>query len=273
MVNDVGDSTVCRKFELKDRVAVITGGSRGIGRAVALSFAELGADIVLVSRKMENLKKVEEEISQKGVKALSIAANLRYAAEIDKVVSTIENHFSKVDILVNNAGTNPAFDSVLNITEDVWDIIMELNLKSYFFLSQKIAAIMKKGGKGSIINISSEAGLRPMVGLGVYSISKAAVNMLTQVLAQELGTHNIRVNAIAAGIVKTGFAEALWNNPVVAKSTAEDTVLDWIMEPEDLVSAAAYLASDASSHMTGQVLLIDGGHYPTAKKMMSLFKK
>lgn len=259
------------RFCLRGKVALITGGSRGIGRAIALGFAEAGADVAIASRKLADLETVAKEIQQRGRKAVAIAANLRHLPEIEKAMERVKEEFGRVDIIVNNAGTNPVFGSVLDATEEAWEVIMGLNLKGYFFLSQKVGEIMRQQGGGCIINITSEAGFRPVLGLGVYSISKAGVIMLTQVLAQEWGQYNIRVNAIAPGVVKTRFAQALWDNPVISKITQENTALNWLAEPEDIVGAAIYLASDASRHMTGQTLVLDGGHFSSVRTLLALF--
>ena len=185
------------KFRLPGKVALITGGSRGIGKAIALGLAEAGADIILASRKLPDLEMVAQEIIHMGRRALPVSANVRYLQEIDSLVKKAMEEFGHIDILVNNAGTNPVFGSVFNIDEKAWDVTTGLNLKGYFFLSQAVGKVMRDKGGGAIINIASEGGIRPGVGMGVYCISKAGVIMLTQVLAQEWGQYNIRVNAIA----------------------------------------------------------------------------
>lgn len=186
------------KFQLSNKVALITGGSRGIGRAIALGLAEAGADIVLASRKLPDLEMVAHEISRMGRKALPIAANIRYMEEIDNLIDRAVTEFGHIDILVNNAATNPVFGSVFDIEEKAWDVTLSLNLKTCFFLSQKTGKIMRHNSKGgNIINIASEDGIRPRVGLGVYAITKAGLIMLTRVLAEEWGQYNIRANAIA----------------------------------------------------------------------------
>jgi dehydrogenase/reductase SDR family protein 4 len=257
------------KFHLEGKIALVTGGSRGIGRSIALGLAEAGADVVIASRKLPDLEAVAQEITQLGRKALPVAANVRHLPEIDNLVRKAVNEFGRIDILVNNAGTNVVYESVFNIDEKAWDVIMGLNLKGYFFLSQAVGKIMRGKGGGSIINTASETGIRPGVGMGVYSISKAGVMMLTKVLAQEWGQYNIRANAIAPGVVKTRLSTALQSNPVIRQTTEDSTALGRIAEPEEIVGAALFLASDASSYMTGQTLVLDGGHFSSVRTLLS----
>ena len=257
------------KFRLEGKVALVTGGSRGIGRSIALGLAEAGADVALASRKLPDLEAVAQEITSKGRKALPVAANVRHLPEIDSVVEKTMSEFGRIDVLVNNAGTNVVFDSVFNLDEKVWDVIIGLNLKACFFLSQAVGQIMRDKGGGSIINIASEEGIRPGVGRGIYAISKAGVIMLTQVLAQEWGQYGIRANAIAPAVVKTRLSTALWSDPVIRARTEDNTALGRIAEPEEMVGAALFLASDASSYMTGQTLALNGGHYASVKTLLS----
>ncbi|MBI2869748.1 MAG: glucose 1-dehydrogenase [Chloroflexi bacterium] len=256
------ENNVLDRFSLEGKVALVTGGSRGIGRAIALDLAAAGADIALAARKPPDLEKTAAEISACGRTALAVPVNLRHLPEIENLVRKTLESFGRIDILVNNAGTNPFYGSVFDIQEKAWDVTMGLNLKATFFLSQRVAGVMRERGSGGVIvNIASEAGVRPMAGLGVYSMSKAGVVMLTQVLAQELGQYGIRVNAIAPGIVRTEFSQALWDNPVIRKSAEDSAALGRIAEPDEVAGAALFLASEASSYITGQTILLDGGHY------------
>ena len=264
-----GKESFLDKFCLAGKVALITGGSRGIGKAIALALAEAGADIIIASRKLPDLQVAAQEVSQTGRRVLAVPANVRHLPEIDNLVKKSIEEFGHIDILVNNAGTNPVFGSVFNINETAWEVTIGLNLKGYFFLSQAVGKIMRDKGGGTIINISSVAGIKPDVGLGVYSISKAGVIMLTQVLAQEWGQYNIRVNAIAPGVVRTKFSELLWTDPVMVKETKKNTALGRIAEPEEIANAALFLASEASSYMTGQTLLLDGGHFSSVRTLLS----
>ena len=256
------------KFQLTGKVALVTGGSRGIGRAIALGLAEAGCDVVLASRKLPDLEAVAEEIAALGRKALPISANVRHLGEINALVDKATGEFGHIDILVNNAGTNLMVGSVFDVDEGAWDVIMGLNLKGCFFLSQAVGKVMKDEGGGSIVNIASAAGFRPDVGLGVYSMSKAGVIMLTKVLAQEWGQYNIRVNAIAPGTVKTRLSEALWSNPVIREKLEDNTALGRVAEPEEIVGAALFLASEASSYMTGQTIVLDGGHFASVRSLL-----
>jgi dehydrogenase/reductase SDR family protein 4 len=257
------------RFRLQGRVALVTGGSQGIGRAIALGLAEAGADVVLASRKLPNLEAVAEEISAMGRRALAVPANVRHLVEIDKLVKKAMDEFGRIDILVNNAGTNPVFGSAFDIDEKAWEVIIGLNLKGYFFLAQQVGKVMRQRGGGTIINVASKGGVDPSVGIGTYCISKAGVIMLTKVLAQEWGQYNIRVNAIAPALVKTQFAKALWDNPVVSKTFVDNTVLGRIAEPEEMVGVALFLASEASSYMTGQTVVLDGGHFASVRTLLS----
>jgi NAD(P)-dependent dehydrogenase (short-subunit alcohol dehydrogenase family) len=178
--------------------------------------------------------------------------------EIDNLVKRVLEEFGRIDILVNNAATNPTMAQAIDIDERAWDSIMNLNLKGLFFLSQAVAKVMREKGGGKIINVASVAGITPDI-LPIYSISKAGVIMATKVMAQQWAQFNIRVNAIAPGLTKTRFSEALWKNPDILKMAMSRTPLARPAEPEEMVGAIIYLASDASSYVTGQVIAIDGG--------------
>jgi len=262
-----GGQSFLDKFRLPGKVALVTGGSRGMGKAIALALAEAGADLILASRKLPDLQAAAQEISQTGRKVLAVPTNVRHLSEIDSLVKKSVEEFGHIDILVNNAGANPQYDSVFKVDERLWEAIIGLNLKGYFFLSQAVGEIMRDKGGGTIINISSGTGFQPQVGLGVYSISKAGIVMLTKVLAQEWGQYNIRVNCIAPGDVRTRFSEALWKNPVLLKEIENNTVLGRMAEPEEIANAAIFLASEASNYMTGQTLLLDGGHFSSVRTM------
>jgi NAD(P)-dependent dehydrogenase (short-subunit alcohol dehydrogenase family) len=191
-------------------------------------------------------------------KSLAIAAHVGKLEEINNLVSKVKGEFGRIDILVNNAGTNPTMDQAIDIEERAWDSIMNLNLKGLFFLSQVVAKLMKEQGGGKIVNVASVAGITPDI-LPIYSISKAGVIMATKVMAQQWAKYNIRVNAIAPGLTKTRFSEALWSNPEILQGAISTTPMRRVAEPEEMVGAVIYLASDASSYVTGQVIAIDGG--------------
>lgn len=246
-------------FSLEGKVALITGGSRGIGRAIALAFADAGAEVVVSSRKLADLQKVADEIRGLGRRSLAIAAHGGKLEDLSQLADTVKAEFGRIDILVNNAAANPVYGPILEIQEPAWDLIMSVNLKGYCFLSQAVAKIMIDQGGGKIINIASTGGISPERGIGVYCISKAGVIMLTKVMASEWGQFNIRVNAIAPGLVQTRMSQALWGNPDYLQETMKHTPLGRIAQPDEIAGAAIYLASDASSYMTGQTLILDGG--------------
>ena len=246
------------EFSLKNKIVLITGASRGIGEATAIGLAQAGADLAIASRKLPDLEKVAEEIKKTGRKCVPVAAHVGKTEEINNLVKRVLEEFGKIDILVNNAATNPSMAAAIDIDERAWDSIMNLNLKGLFFLSQAVARVMKGKGGGKIINVASVAGITPDI-LPVYSISKAGVIMATKVMAQQWAPYNIRVNAIAPGLTKTRFSEALWKNPDILQMAMSRTPMARPAEPEEMVGAIIYLASDASSYVTGQVIAVDGG--------------
>jgi len=248
------------QFSLEGKVALITGGSRGIGKATAIGFANAGADVVVASRKLPDLELVADEIKGLGRKSLAVAAHVGRLEQINSLVETVVDEFGRIDILVNNAGTSPVFTLALDLEERAWDAIMNLNLKGLFFLSQAVARVMKEHGGGKIINVASMDGFKPEYKVGAYAISKAGVVMVTKVMALELAEHNIRVNAIAPGPIHTRLLDSHW---VVAPEDKEEVIkrvaLKRIAEPEEIAGAMIYLASDASSYVTGQTFIVDGG--------------
>ena len=245
-------------FSISGKVALVTGGSRGIGKAIAVGLAKFGADVAIVSRKLPDLEEVATEIKELGRRSIAVSAHVGRVEEISSLVPKIKDELGRIDILVNNAGTNPTMDQAIDIEERAWDSIMNLNLKGLFFLSQAVARMMKEQGGGKIINVASVAGITPDI-LPVYSISKAGVIMATKVMAQQWAQYNIRVNAIAPGLTKTRFSQALWNNPDIVQGVITRTPLRRVAEPDEMVGAAIFLASDASSYVTGHVLVVDGG--------------
>jgi NAD(P)-dependent dehydrogenase (short-subunit alcohol dehydrogenase family) len=246
------------ELSLKNKVVLLTGASRGIGHAAAIGLAEAGADLAIASRKLPDLEKVAAEIKKLGRKCVPIATHVGRIEEINSLVKKVLDEFGKIDILVNNAATNPSMASAMDIDDRAWDSIMNLNLKGLFFLSQAVARTMKERGGGKIINIASIAGISPDI-LAVYSISKAGVIMATKVMAQQWGQYNIRVNTVAPGLTKTKFSEALWGNPDILNIAMSRTPLARPAEPEEMVGAIIFLASAASSYVTGQVIAVDGG--------------
>jgi len=246
------------QFSLEGKVALVTGGSRGIGQATALGFARAGADVAIASRKLPDLEKVADQIRGLGRRSLAVAAHMGRTDEIKNLVDTVVGEFGTINILVNNAGANPVMDSALDIEERAWDTIMNLNLKGLFFLSQAVARVMKEHGGGTIISVASTAGLRPGA-LPVYGISKAGVIMATKIMAHEWAKYNIRANVIAPGLLRTRFSEALWNNPAILNAALTGTPMKRIGEADEVVGTMIYLASDASSYVNGAVITLDGG--------------
>ncbi len=246
-------------LSLQGQVALVTGASRGIGRAIALAFADAGADVAISSRKLPDLEKVAAEIQALGRKALAVPAHNREPEDLRRLVVTVQEQFGRIDILVNNAATNPVMALLVDVEEKAYDQIMNTNVKGYFLMSQLVGQIMIKQGGGNIINISSVGGVSPDPWLGVYCISKAAINMITKAFAKELGEHNIRVNAIAPGVVKTRFSQALWTNDALMEEEFKHTPLKRIAEPEEVAQLALHLVSPASAYITGQIIVMDGG--------------
>ena len=247
------------EFSLEGKVALITGASRGIGRAIALRFARAGAGVVVSSRKLENVQSVVSEIESAGGKALAVQAHVGRTDDATTLVARTLEAFGRVDVAVNNAGTNPHFGPLLTADEGQWNKILDTNVTSIFRVCKAIAPHMEAQGGGKIINIASITGLRPSPGMGVYSVSKAAILTLTQVLAVELGRANIQVNAIAPGVIKTRFSEVLWQTSQIAEPILSRTPLGRFGEPEDVAGLALYLASPDSNFVTGGVFVVDGG--------------
>jgi NAD(P)-dependent dehydrogenase (short-subunit alcohol dehydrogenase family) len=247
------------EFSLEGKVAVVSGASRGIGRAIALRFAQAGAKVVVSSRKLEGVQAVADEIEASGGEALALRAHVGRMDDVAALVTQTVETFGRVDVMVNNAGTNPHFGPLLTADEGQMDKTLDVNLIGVFRGCKAVAPLMEEQGGGKIINIASVAGLRPGSGMGIYSISKAGVIMLTQVLAVELGPANIQVNAIAPGVIKTRFSQVLWQTPEFAEPTLRSLPAGRFGEPEDVAGLALYLASPASDYVTGAVFVVDGG--------------
>ncbi len=251
--------TPISQFDLLGKVALITGASRGIGAAIAHSYSAAGARVVLSSRKQADLDAVAATIQAAGGEALAIAAHTGDAAGVQSLIDRATEHFGGIDILVNNAATNPHFGPILTSDESHWDKILDVNIKGYFRLVQGSVPSMQARGGGKIINIASIAGQAPLAGMGIYSVSKAAVLMLTEVLAVELAAENIQVNAIAPGFVKTAFSRAIWDNPEIHDAVIARIPQRRIADVEEVTGIALYLASAASSFTTGATFTVDGG--------------
>ncbi|NUQ38609.1 MAG: glucose 1-dehydrogenase [Caldilineales bacterium] len=257
-------------FDLTGKVAVVTGASRGIGRAIASAFAAAGAGVVLSSRKQAELDAVAAEIRAQGGQALAVAAHTGDEAAVAALFDEAVQAFGGVDILVNNAGTNPHFGPILTAEESHWQKTLDVNVMGYFRVAKHAAAAMQARGGGKMINVASVAGRVPLPGMGVYGVSKAAVLMLTQVLAAELAAANIQVNALAPGFIKTRFSEALWGNPQIHQRVLQIVPQHRIAEPEELTGIALYLASSASDFTTGAIFTIDGGQLVATGSFFSI---
>ncbi len=247
------------RCSLQDKVAVVTGGSRGIGEAIARSFAKAGAKLVVASHKLENVTAVAESIKAEGGMALAVATHMGDPEAIKALVRQAIEVFGGIDIVVNNAATNPHFGPLLTAEESVWDKILAVNLRGYFRMIREAVLSMTARGGGKVINIASIAGLIPMAGMALYGISKAAVIMMTRSLAAELAPHNIQVNAIAPGIIKTKFSQVIWDNEPLSSFAVSKTPARRLGTVDDLVGMALLLAGPASNFITGQVMVIDGG--------------
>ena len=247
-------------FSLEGKVAIVTGASRGIGEAIATRLSQAGASVVLAARKPEALSAVASRLNAANGKALAVAAHTGKPEDVAMLVERAVAHFGQVDILVNNAGTNPYFGPLMDVEMGAWDKTFEVNLNGYFLAAREVIRhLEKRGAKGSIINIASIMGLRAAPLQGVYGMTKAAVVSLTQTLAQEVGSLGVRVNAIAPGLVETKFAKPLLDNAELHDRVVGRAALPRHGQPDEIAGAAVFLASDASSYMTGQVLVVDGG--------------
>jgi len=247
-------------FSLAGKVAIVTGGSRGIGRSISIALAEAGADVCVAARKPESLEESVAAVQATGRKAIGVATNVRDGAALENLVAETKKQLGRIDILVNNAGTNPQFGGIADLEERAWDAIMNTNVKAAWTLSKLArAAMIEQGSGGSIINVSSTGGIRASGGLGGYSVSKAAIIMLTQVCAKEWGVDGIRVNCIAPGLIKTEFSRALWDNEAILENSTRTAALRRIGEPDEMAGAVVYFASAASSFTSGQTLIMDGG--------------
>jgi NAD(P)-dependent dehydrogenase (short-subunit alcohol dehydrogenase family) len=247
-------------FQLDGKVALVTGASKGIGEAMARGLAEFGARVVLSSRKQESVDEVAASFKDDGLEATGIAANMGNLKDIDILVDRCVATYGGLDIIVNNAAANPVFGPIQDTDEGAFDKILDVNLKGPFELCKKAYPILKKRGGGSIIHVSSIGGLKPETGIGIYSVSKAAIINLTQAMAKEWGAENIRVNAICPGLIKTKFSEALWSNDKILDSFLKNIPLGRAGTTDDVAGLAVFLASDAAAYCSGGVYLVDGGY-------------
>jgi NAD(P)-dependent dehydrogenase (short-subunit alcohol dehydrogenase family) len=246
-------------FSLKDKLAVITGASRGIGEAIASALAEYGARCILVSRKKEGLQKVKEKIERKGGRADVLACHTGNLVQINDLFEQIDTSYGRLDILINNAATNPYFGEMVTADEKAWDKTNEVNLKGPFFMTQQAAGLMVKSGGGAIVNVASINGVRPVPFQGIYSITKAGLISMTKAFAKELAAKNIRVNALLPGLTETHFTEALIKNEEIYNYAVQQIPMGRHAQPGEMAGAVLYLVSDAASFTTGACLVCDGG--------------
>jgi NAD(P)-dependent dehydrogenase (short-subunit alcohol dehydrogenase family) len=252
------------QFSLEGKVALVTGGSRGIGEATAVTLARAGADVAVTSRKLPDLERVAEQVRNVGRRALAAEAHVGRIDQLEPLVDRVVAELGRIDILVNNAGTN-FFSPAIDMDEKAWDSVLNLDLKGLFFLSQAAARRMRDQGGGRIVNISSVSGYRVQVPTGHYSIAKAGVHMATKVMALEWAPYNIRVNCIAPGAIDTRLYEAIFTlmpdeQAEEQKENARQRIpMGRVGEPREIADAILYLASDASSYVTGQSFAVDGG--------------
>jgi NAD(P)-dependent dehydrogenase (short-subunit alcohol dehydrogenase family) len=245
-------------FRLENKVALVTGAGRGIGRAMAIGFAEAGADVAIISRTAADLEQVAEEIRATGQVAYPIVANVRSREDIERSISTLLEQAGRIDILVNNAGLNIR-SQALEVTDDEWETIMQTNLKSAFLFSQLVGKRMKEQGSGRIINIASVGGHVALRTGVVYGATKAAMIQMTKILALEWGKYGIQVNAIGPWYFNTPLTEKLLADPIYLGEIVSRTPMQRVGELQELVGPAVFLASDAASYITGQTLFVDGG--------------
>jgi len=247
------------RFSLKGKTAIVTGSSRGIGRAIAIAFARAGARVVVSSRKLDACSAVVEQIRGEGLQATAIGCNISHKEQVLALVEQTEKIYGPVDILVCNAAVNPYYGPMSGISDEAFAKVLDVNIRSNLWLVNRVAPGMAERGGGSVVIISSVAGLTGSKTLGAYAISKAADMQLARNLALEWGKQGVRTNCIAPGLVKTDFAKALWDNPKTLAAALASSPLNMIGDPEDIVGAALLLASDAGRFITGTTIIVDGG--------------
>ena len=246
-------------FDLTGKVAVVTGGSRGIGSAIALRMAEAGARVVVSSRKIDACEEVVGTIRAAGGEASAVACNVTHIDQLHRLVEKSMEAFGRIDCLVGNAAVNPHYGPMTTIGESAFEKIVNCNVRANLWLSRLVLPQMAERRNGSIIFISSIAGIKGTDDIGTYGISKAAVMAMARNLAITWGEHNIRINTIAPGLVRTDFARALWENPEMLARTEAQYPMRRIGEPDDIAGTAVFLAADAGRYITGQTIVVDGG--------------
>lgn len=249
-----------QRFDLTGKVAIITGSSKGIGLSIARGLAENGAKVVVSSRKQEAVDAVAAEFNAAGLEAVGIACHIGDGEQREALVAKTMEQYGRIDILVNNAAINPFYGPLETSNEEVFDKIMNVNVKAPWLLSNLVHPHMKKQGGGSIINIASVEGVHPGFRLGLYSVTKSALIMLTKNQAKEWGRSGIRSNVVCPGLIKTKFSEALWSNEKLIAGYEQTVPLSRMADPDEMAGVVMLLASDAGSYMTGGVYAADGGY-------------
>ncbi|MDJ0777552.1 MAG: glucose 1-dehydrogenase [Gammaproteobacteria bacterium] len=247
-------------FRLDGKVALVTGASKGIGAAMARGLAAFGAQVVVSSRKQAAVDDVARALIDQGYDAAACAANTGVIDDLEQLVGFCRQRYGGIDILVNNAAANPVYGPLQDSDSRAYDKIFDVNLRGPFELGKLVRPIMRERGGGSIMHISSIGGLRPETGIGLYSVSKAALINLTRAMAQDWGADGIRCNAICPGLIKTRFSEALWGDETTRSRFEQKIPLGRLGEPDDLVGLAVYLAADASAYCSGGIYMVDGGY-------------
>lgn len=246
-------------FDLKGRVALVTGASRGIGEAIAKAYAERGARVIVSSRKQDGCEAVAAAIVAAGGDAVAMACHIGDMEALAKLFAAVQERYGRLDVLVNNAATNPYYGHVLDTDLGAFQKTVDVNIRGYFFASVLGGRLMRAGGAGSIINIASVNAIRPGPLQGIYSVTKGAVLNMTKAFARECGPEGIRCNAILPGLIRTRFAGTLISDEQQLQHYVGSNPLRRVGEPQDLAGAAVFLASDASSYVTGEFLVVDGG--------------
>ncbi len=247
------------KFDLTGKVAIVTGASKGIGASMAQGLAEFGAQVVISSRKQDAVDDMAQELESRGLKVTAFACHVGKTDQCENLIKTIGEQFGRIDVLINNAAVNPYFGPISDMDLGAYQKTLDVNVQSCLSLSNLVYPWMKKNGGGSIIHISSIEAFHPGKGMSAYSISKAALNMLTQSQAKEWGRDGIRVNAIAPGLIKTKFSQALWQNEKLMQHIKNNVPAGRAAHPDEMAGLAVFLASDAASYCTGAVYVADGG--------------
>jgi len=249
-------------FDLSGKIAIVTGGGRGIGRAIALGLAKAGASVVVTSRTQKEIDAVVEEIKKSGGKALAMVTDLTVNDQLENLVQATVKEFGKIDILVNNAARS-FLRSLMDLREDGWDKVFNTNVKAVWLLSRLVARKMMEQKSGRIINITTVGAEKAELGMAAYGCSKAALKMLTRCMAREWAQFGIQVNAVGPGLTKTDFSKPIWSNPEVAKHVSAAIPMGRLAEPEEIVGSVLFLASDAAQFITGHSIYVDGGTLTT----------